>query len=90
MVELRAAYFVVTLGSRNEDVPSIYWDELPPRNPIRRLVYVQRLDLFPNGEQLCNASLEQLLAAYQMLKKRGKLPPSWEPSKKETKTASVE
>lgn len=75
---MRPCYFVVTKGIAGE-VPSKYWDELP-RAPIRNLVYVVRLDLLPNGEDMCRAPLVDLFAAvYRHLKKRGKLPPRWEP-----------
>jgi hypothetical protein len=77
---MRPAYFIVTRNVLGAEVPAIYWEELP-RQPIRHLVYIQRLDLFPNGEDLCRASLGQLFDVYQMLKRRGKLPPRWEPPK---------
>jgi hypothetical protein len=82
----RAAYFVVQ-RLYGREVPAIYWDELP-KAPLRALVYIQRLDLFPNGAQLVKASLADLFAVYQMLKRKGKLPPRWEPPKpKQTNTA---
>ena len=77
----RAAYFTVE-RIMGREVPVIYWDELP-RAPIRNLVYIVRLDSFPNSAQLCEASLEQLFAVFCHLRNRGKLPPRWEPPKKE-------
>ena len=75
----RAAYFVVS-RSMGREVPAIFWDELP-REPIRNLIYVVRLDQLPNAADLLRASLGQLFAVYQHLLKRGKLPPRWEPPK---------
>jgi hypothetical protein len=75
----RPAFFVVTRWFGRE-MPAIYWDELP-QAPIRNLVYVQRLDLFPNSADLVRAPLAKLFAVYQHLKRRGKLPPRWEPPK---------
>jgi hypothetical protein len=76
----RAAYFVVaTVMGRS--TPAIYWDELP-RAPIPHLEYVTRLDALPNGKAMLAASLAQLFAVYRVLKKRGKLPPRWEPPPK--------
>ena len=75
----RPAFFVVTRQSGRE-VPAIYWDEVP-KAPIRNLVYVQRLDLFPNAADLVRAPLSDLFAVYQHLQRRGKLPPRWEPPK---------
>jgi hypothetical protein len=74
----RPAYFVVTRINGGGEVPAIFWDELP-KAPIRNLVYVQRLDLFPNAAALVNAPLSQLFAVYEFLKARGKLPPRWQP-----------
>jgi hypothetical protein len=74
----RPAYFVVTRDYFGRETPALYWDELPERG-IRRLVYLQRLDLLPNAAALCGASLDQLFTVYQFLQKRGKLPPRWEP-----------
>lgn len=73
------AYFVVT-RQLGRETPAIYWDELP-RSPLRNLVYVQRLDLFPNAAELVASPLADLFAVYQHLKRRGKLPPRWEPPK---------
>ena len=73
----RAAYFVVA-RRMGQPTPMIFWDELP-KAPIRGLEYVVRLDELPNGGALVRASLAQLFAVYQLLKKRGKLPPRWEP-----------
>lgn len=73
----RPAYFVVQRRYGRE-VPSIYWDELP-RDPVRFLVYVVRLDQLPGGEALLRAPLDQLFRYYQILKAVGKLPPRWEP-----------
>lgn len=73
----RPAYFVVALRL-GRPTPMLFWDELPS-TPIRGLEYVVRLDTFPNGAELVRASLAQLFAVYQVLKKRGKLPPRWEP-----------
>jgi hypothetical protein len=75
----RPAFFIVT-RQYGRETPAIFWDELP-RAPIRNLVYVQRLDLFPNGADLVRAPLAQLFAVYQHLKAREKLPPRWEPPK---------
>lgn len=74
---VRPAYFVVS-RELGRETPIIYWDELP-KAPIRNLVYVQRLDQFPNGADLVRAPLANLFAVYQLLKKRGKLPPQWQP-----------
>ena len=71
---------MVSLDHAGREMPALYWEELP-RTPIRRMVYVQRLDLFPNAEKLMAASLEQLFEVYQRLKRAGKLPPRWEPPK---------
>jgi hypothetical protein len=79
-MKYRPCFFVVALDSFGREQPALYWDELP-RAPIRRLIYVQRLDLFPNAEQLMSASLERLFDVYRRLKARGKLPPRWEPAK---------
>jgi hypothetical protein len=76
----RPAYFIVQRINGGGEVPAIYWDELP-RAPLRNLIYIQRLDLFPNGAALVRASLNDLYAVYRMLKARGKLPPRWEPPK---------
>ena len=73
----RPAYFVVSLVDGRE-VPAIWWDELP-RLPIRNLIYVVRPDVLPNGAALCAASLGQLYDVFCHLRKRGKLPPRWEP-----------
>lgn len=75
----RPAYFVVQ-RIMGRETPLIFWDELP-KAPIRNLVYIQRLDLFPNGADLVRAPLGNLFAVYQHLKARGKLPPRWEPPK---------
>lgn len=82
----RPAYFVITRGELAREIPAIYWDELP-KAPIRNLIYVVRLDTFPNGHKLLQASLAQLYATYVQLKERGKLPPRWEPPKPPPKTA---
>ena len=76
----RPTYFVV-VKVMGKSYPYIYWDELP-RNPIRNLQYVVRLDTLPNGDRLAAASLKDLFAVYERLKRRGKLPPQWEPPKK--------
>jgi hypothetical protein len=83
----RAAFFVVTRWLGRE-MPAIYWDELP-RAPIHNLVYVVRLDTFPNGDKLVDAPLADLYAVYTMLKRKGKLPPRWEPPKPPPKQAEV-
>lgn len=75
----RPAYFVVQ-RRYGEEVPAIYWDELP-RDPVRFLVYIVRLDQLPGGEALLRAPLDQLFRYYQILKAVGKLPPRWEPPK---------
>lgn len=84
----RACFFVVALDFFGREQPAIYWEELP-RTPIRRLVYVQRLDLFPNAKELVNAPMERLFATYLRLKRMGKLPPRWEPPKPKKETAEV-
>ncbi len=73
----RAAYFVVA-QVMGRSTPAIYWDELR-RGGVPHLEYVTRLDALPNGKELLAAPLAQLFAVYQVLKKRGKLPPRWEP-----------
>ena len=73
----RPAYFVVARRDGRE-VPAIYWDELP-QQPIRNLVYLVRLDVLPNGPALVAAPLADLYAVFCHLRKRGKLPPRWEP-----------
>jgi hypothetical protein len=78
-MKYRAAFFVVARVNGRPN-PAIYWDELP-RAPIRNAEYVVRLDRLPGGEHLLEQSLAQLFATYQTLKKRGKLPPRWEPPK---------
>lgn len=78
---MRPAYFVVT-RQLGRETPAIYWDELP-RSPLRNLVYVQRLDLFPNAAELVEAPLDRLFAVFLRLRRMGKLPPGWEPPKKE-------
>lgn len=77
MSDLRPAYFVVR-RIYGREVPAIYWDELP-REPVRFLVYIVRLDQLPGGEALLRAPLPQLWRYYQILKAVGKLPPRWEP-----------
>jgi hypothetical protein len=79
---MRPAYFVVVLDFFGRETPAIFWDE-PPR-AIRRMVYIVRLDQFPNGERLVKASLPQLFAVYRALKARGKLPPRWQPPPRST------
>ena len=74
---MRPAYFVVSLLNGRE-TPAIYWDELP-RAPIPRLVYVLRLDQQPNAKALCEANLAKLYAVFCHMRKRGKLPPKYEP-----------
>jgi hypothetical protein len=73
----RPAYFVVyrVLG---REVPAIFWDELP-KEPIRQLSYVVRLDLLPNAADLVDAPLWRLYAVFCHLRKAGKLPARWEP-----------
>jgi hypothetical protein len=73
----RALFFVVS-RLHGRPTPALYWDELP-RAGVRNLDYIVRLDQLPNGPQLVAQSLAQLFAVYQHLKRRGKLPPRWEP-----------
>lgn len=73
----RPAYFCVR-RLYGREVPEIYWDELP-REPLRALVYIVRLDQLPNAEALLRAPLWQLFGVYQRLKAAGTLPPRWEP-----------
>lgn len=71
----RPCYFVVA-RLMGRPAPMLYWDELP-REPIRHLEYVVRLDeLAPS---LVTSPLADLFAVYLRLKKLGKLPPRWEP-----------
>lgn len=83
----RPAYFVVARWCGRE-VPAIYWDELP-RQPIRGLEYVIRLDILPNAAAMMRAPVSDLLGVYRFLKKRGKLPPRWEPPKPQRPAAHV-
>jgi hypothetical protein len=76
----RPAYFVVQ-RLYGRDVPAIFWDELP-REPLRALVYIVRLDQLPGAAALLRAPLDHLFLLYQRLKRLGKLPPRWEPPKK--------
>ena len=76
----RPCYFVVALDHTGREQPSLYWEELP-RTPIRRMTYVLRLDEQPNGERMVRTPLADLFSVYQHLKRRGKLPPRWEPPK---------
>lgn len=69
----RPCYFVVA-----GRVPMLYWDELP-REPIRGLEYVVRLDQLPDGDRLAQTPLNQLYGTYRALRRRGTLPPRWEP-----------
>ena len=73
----RRAYFTVALVNGRE-VPALWWDELP-RAPIRHLRYVVRLDQLPNAEALLRAPLGHLYEVFCVLRRRGKLPPRWEP-----------
>jgi hypothetical protein len=75
--EKRICFFVVERWQGGV-IAKLYWDELP-RNPIRNLEYVLRLDDQPNGAALVCAPLHQLYATYLTLKKRGTLPPRWQP-----------
>lgn len=77
MTDLRPAYFVVRRLAGRE-VAEIYWDYMP-RESVRFLVYVVRLDQLPGGEALLRAPLDQLFRYYQILKACGKLPPRWQP-----------
>jgi hypothetical protein len=83
-VTARPIYFVVT-KVMGRSCPAIYWDELP-RTPIRNLEYVIRLDELPNADKLLAASLNALFAVYLALKRRGNLPPRWEPLKQKKPT----
>jgi hypothetical protein len=76
----RPTYFVVA-KVMGKSYPCVYWDELP-RAPIRNLEYVLRLDVLPNADRLVAASLKDLFAVYLVLKRRGKLPPRYEPPRK--------
>jgi hypothetical protein len=83
----RPAYFVVA-KRHGQECPAVYYDELP-RQPIRNLVFVVRLDQLPNGHDLVRASTGDLYAVYCRLRDRGKLPPRWEPPPK-PKAAAAE
>lgn len=86
---IRPAYFVVR-RHQGQEIPEIYWDELP-RPEVRRLwdlVYILRLDEQPDAETVVNAPLGKLFATFQMLRRRGKLPPRWEPPKAKPKALS--
>jgi hypothetical protein len=77
---MRPAYFVVQktdLGLR----PALYWDELP-REPLRNLDYVVRLDQLPGGDVLVKQPLSQLFGVYLHMKRHGTLPPRWQPPKR--------
>jgi hypothetical protein len=76
-VSMRPAYFVVQRFFGHAH-PVIYWDELP-RQPLRHLEYIVRLDQFPNGELLVETTLDQLMRLYTFMKARGTLPPRWDP-----------
>jgi hypothetical protein len=75
-----AVYFVIAKRHGVEHA-ALFHDELP-RQPIRNLVYVLRLDQLPNSHDLVCASTGQLYAVYCRLRDRGKLPPRWEPPPK--------
>lgn len=74
---MRPAYFVVyrVLG---REVPAIFWDELP-KEPVRQMIYVTRLDELPNGAALVEQRLSVLYRVFCDLRQAGKLPPRWEP-----------
>lgn len=69
----RPCYFVVAGRA-----PMLFWDELPRTLP-RGLEYVVRLDLLPDGERLTRTPLRQLYGTYRALRRKGTLPPRWEP-----------
>lgn len=71
----RPCYFVVAKVNDLE-VAALYWDELP-MHPIRKRLYVVRLDQL--NPKLCEAQLADLYTVFCHLRKRGKLPPGWEP-----------
>ena len=73
---MRPAYFVVQRVMGRE-TPAIYWDELP-REPIRNLVYVTRLDVLPGAKSLSGEPLTWLYRLFCQLRRQGKLPPRWE------------
>lgn len=88
MSDLRPAYFCVQ-RLYGREVPAIFWDELP-REPLRALVYVVRLDQLPRADELLRAPIDQLFQFYQRLKSRGQLPPRWEPPpRKEAQKAKI-
>lgn len=78
---LRPAYFVIR-RLYGRETPEIYWDYLP-RESLRAVVYITRLDQLPFAETLIRLPLERLYAMYCDAKVKGKLPPRWEPSKKD-------
>lgn len=77
MSDLRPAYFVVRRRYGRE-VPEIYWDELP-REPLRGLVYVVRLDQLPGAASLTGQPTTWLYRLFCQLRRQGKLPPRWVP-----------
>jgi hypothetical protein len=76
----RPAYFIVQktdLGLR----PTIFWDEMPRERP-RGIEYVVRLDELPGGDKLVERPLSELFGVYLQMKRRGNLPPQWQPPKR--------
>jgi hypothetical protein len=76
----RPCYFVVAQWLGRE-VPQLFWDELP-REPVRNMIYVMRLDQHPDAERLCATDVAQLYDTFCHLRHAGKLPPRWEPPKR--------
>lgn len=76
----RPAYFVVR-RLYGRETPEIYWDYLP-RESLRALVYVVRLDQLPGAETLVRTPLHRLFSLYKRLKAIGQLPPRWEPPRR--------
>lgn len=73
----RPAYFVVQKIAGLER-PAIYWDELP-REPLRNLVYVVRLDQLPGAASLTGQPTTWLYRVFCHLRRQGTLPPRYEP-----------
>lgn len=78
----RPAYFVVQKFAGLER-PAIYWDELP-REPLRNLVYVVRLDQLPGATSLTGQPTTWLYRVFCHLRRKGMLPPRYEPPPRKT------
>lgn len=84
----RPAYFVVMRGERGTRT-AIFWDELP-REGVRNLEYVLRLDEQPDAERLLATPVDLLHRLYLHRKANGTLPPRWESPKKQTTAKPAE